>query len=370
MVPLAQGLQRAGHEVLWATSRDAGPRIERYGFRAVPAGVTPGAAASRSASGPPVDLSDVPPRERRALLFGKRFGAAAVRMRDDLAPIVDTFRPALIVHDLAELAAAPIATARGIPHVTVAFSGGLSEAVVEGVVDAVRELWTAEGLEVPPDAGLYKHLYLHRFPPALGAAPDGTTVQRVRPIGFDGGLAQDPPAWLATFGAERPAIYVTLGTVVSGVGQWLELLAALASLEVDAVATTGSHVDPADLGPIPSNVRVERYIPQSFILRNATLLVSHAGAGSMLAGAEHGLPQLCLPMGADMWDNADGLTGSGAALTLEEDQRGAAEIHAAIEQLLEDGTFSAAGARVAAEIAALPHPDDYVPTLESIAGHH
>ena len=61
------------------------------------------------------------------------------------------------------------------------------------------------------------------------------------------------------------------------------------------------------------------------------------------------------------------LTGSGSALTLEEDQRDAAAILAALERLLHDATFSSAAQRVAAEIAALPHPDEYVPTLESLA---
>jgi hypothetical protein len=90
------------------------------------------------------------------------------------------------------------------------------------------------------------------------------------------------------------------------------ILAALDSLDVDAIATTGTQVDPSEIGPAPANVRVERYVPQSFILDRVSALVSHARAGSMLAGASRGLPQLCLPMGADMWENADALAGSGA----------------------------------------------------------
>ena len=290
-----------------------------------------------------------------------------MRMREDLAPIVDAFRPELIVHDVAEFAAAPIAVARGIPHVTVAFSGRFSDALVRGIVESVGDVWSAEGLVAPSDAGMYDHLYLHRFPPALGPVPESANVRRVRPVGFDGGRGAVPPAWLAALGSQRPAVYVTLGTVVSGATQWLELLGALASLDIDAVATTGPQVDPSEIGPIPSNVRVERYVPQSFILDRVTVLVSNAGAGSMLAGAERGLPQLCIPMGADMWENADSLTGSGSALTLEEDQRDAAAILAALERLLHDAAFSSAAQRVAAEIAALPHPDEYVPTLESLA---
>lgn len=119
-------------------------------------------------------------------------------------------------------------------------------------------------------------------------------------------------------------------------------MTALESLDVDAIATTGTQVDPAEIGPVPANVRVERYVPQSFILEHVAALVSHAGAGSMLAGAERGLPQLCIPMGVDMWDNADALAGSGASLTREEDQRDAVAISVAIERLLKDAAFSTA----------------------------
>ena len=365
LVPLALGLQRTGHDVAWATAPQLRARIEGYGFRALPSGSVGSVPGAVSASAD--DLRDVPPRERRAQFFGKRFGGVAVRMREDLARLVDEFRPDLIVHDMAELAAAPIAASRGIPHVTVAFSGAVSESLTEGIVAAVSEVWSAEGLTVPADAGLYEHLYLHRFPTALGPAPDHANVRSVRPVGFDGAREEEAPTWLATLGSDRPAVYVTLGTVVSGPAQWREILTALASLDVDAIATTGTQVDPAEIGPVPANVRVERYVPQSFILEHVTALVSHGGAGSMLAGAARGLPQLCIPMGADMWDNADALAGSGASLTLEEDQRDAVAISGAIERLLNDATFSTAARRVAAEIATLPHPDEYVPALEALA---
>lgn len=280
--------------------------------------------------------------------------------------IVDEERPDLVLHDLAELSAAPVAASRGIPQVTFAFSGALSDPLVQGIVDAVADVWDAEGLAVPPDAGLYTHLYLHRFPPAFGAAPAGSTVRFIRPVGFDGGGDTAAPDWVAGLGTNRRAVYVTLGTVVSGADQWAELLAALDSLDVDAVATTGRQLDPAALGPVPDNVRVERYVPQSFVLGRVSALVSHAGAGSLLAGAERGLPQLCVPMGADMWDNADALTAAGAGLTLEEDERSAGDIHAALVRLLDEDTFSTAARRVAAEIADLPHPDDHVSTLQSL----
>lgn len=39
VVPLALALRAAGHDVLWAMARQAGPAIERRGFRSTPAGL-------------------------------------------------------------------------------------------------------------------------------------------------------------------------------------------------------------------------------------------------------------------------------------------------------------------------------------------
>ena len=49
------------------------------------------------------------------------------------------------------------------------------------------------------------------------------------------------------------------------------------------MATVGRHVDPADFGPQPAHVRVERFVPQADVLREADLVVSHGGSGSLTA---------------------------------------------------------------------------------------
>lgn len=366
MMPLVLGLQRAGHDVAWATGHKAKATIEGYGIPVYTSGAAP-AASSRGTPPLPYDPSGVPARERRAIAFGGRFGAAAVRMHEDLAPIVDRFRPDLIMHDMAELAAAPIATSRGIPHVTFAFSGAPSETMLGGIEKAVAGLWSAEGLAVPSDAGLYSHLYFHRFPPAFGLVPSSVNVRFVRPVGFDGSTTAGKPDWLDSLGSDGPAVYVTLGTVVSGPDQWRTILAAMASVNVDVIATTGAQ-DPGEIGPIPPNVRLERYVPQSFILDRVAALISHGGAGTLLAGASHGVPQVCIPMGADQWENADALAGTGASITLEEDQRDAATIAGALERLLNGQDFAVAAHTVAAEIAALSHPNEYIFECEALVG--
>jgi len=49
------------------------------------------------------------------------------------------------------------------------------------------------------------------------------------------------------------------------------------------------------------------------------------------------------------------------------DQRDAVAISGAIERMLTDAAFSTAAQCVAAEIAKLPHPDEYAPALEALA---
>jgi UDP:flavonoid glycosyltransferase YjiC (YdhE family) len=367
LVPIATELRDRGHDVLWATPADGCPRVERYGFRTIAAGMdTDERRATFRRDGP--DLLTLPPRERRLAMMPGLFGrAAAPRMRADLAPIVDDFAPDVVVHDLAEFAAPAVAASREIPHVTVAFSGMLSERLLEAVVESVAEVWAAEGLTVPEGAGLYDHLYLHPFPPALGPTPSGGTIRPVRPLNFDGAASSERPEWTAALGTERPAVYVTFGTEASMPKPWRLVLDAVAGADVEVVATLGEAGDVAALGPIPANVRAEQYVPQSFVLDRVRAVVSHAGAGTLVGAAMRGIPQLCVPLGADQWDNADALAGSGAGLTVEPDQRDPATMLAMLRHVLQQPHFATAAAALASEFAELPHPADHVSAIEALA---
>jgi UDP:flavonoid glycosyltransferase YjiC (YdhE family) len=366
LVPLAAEVRAAGHEVVWATPAESCPRVERYGFRAVSAGMSgderKGLFFERG-----LDLSSLPVRERRQALLTVMFGQIATpRMRDDLVGIVDELQPDVIIHDLVEFAAAPIAAARGIPHATVAFGGALSPALLAAAAASVADIWTAEGLVPSDSAGLYEHLYLHPLPASFGEPAPSTAVRSVRPMHFDGAAVSEAPDWISGFGRDRPGIYVTFGTEMSGLAPWVEVLDALGSVDADAVATLGSEIDPASVGAIPSNVRVERYVPQTYLLDHATIVVSHAGSGTLFAAAARGLPQLCVPIAADQWDNADALAAAGAGLTLEPEDRDAQTICDTLTRLLDGHAHHDAARALADDFAALPHPREHISTIETL----
>lgn len=366
MVPLIGELQRAGHDVLWATRRDGCAMLERYGFRALSA-----TAANRGSSGMTeqeiATAAALPARERRLAVMPTMFGRIGARhMRDGLVPIVDEYRPDVVIHDLVDFAAAPIASARGIPHVTLAFGTALPPLLLQAVAAAVADLWVDEGLVPSADVGLYDHLYLHPLPPTFGETPTAPAVRRMRPMHYDGSVVAGEPGWIHEFGRDRPGVYITFGTVMAGGAPWGALVEAVNDLEADVVMTVGTKFDAASLGVLPDNVRVEGYVPQTHLLSRAAVVVSHAGSGTMFAAAARRIPQLCLPMGADQWENADALARSGAGLTLEPDERNPDRVRTSLLSLLDGGDHKYAAMILADDFAALPHPSAHVPTIESL----
>ncbi len=275
---------------------------------------------------------DLPPRERRAIDFSVIFGeVAAPAMRDDLVNVFEDVKPQLVVHDFAELAAAPMAMARGIASVSVGFSGALSDAVQAAVEERVAPVWEREGLRVATSV-FNGDLLLHPFPARLDTPRADGPSAPMRPLSYDGAGSASPPEWIS-FGTNRPGVYVTFGTEMAPRAPWAAILEALADLEVDVLATVGGQIDPASLGPLASNTRVERYVPQSFVLDRSRIVVSHGGAGTLIGAATAGKVQLCIPIAADQWENSDSLSAANAGVVLEPDERDVSTIRRSLRRL-------------------------------------
>ena len=354
--------------MLVVTAAESVDYVARAGFAVRAGGL--GVVERRKAFEPRLpEVMALPPRQRRALYFSGFFAdVAAPVMRLALEPIFAEFAADVVIHDIAELAAAPMAAARGIPHVTVAFSGSLPDSALALTIDAIAAVWHAEGMPSPTLDDFRGAVFLHPFPPSFGQAPIGDRVRPMRALGFATGVEPVPP-WLESAGSGRPLVYMTSGTErLAATAPWAAGIAALGSLDVDAIATIGQYVDPGELGDVPANVRIERFVPYHAILERAALVMSHAGAGSVLGAAREGIPQLLYPLGADQWENADAASGAGVALTCELDQRSADDISAMLSRLIDEQSFATAATRVAAEIAAMPPPAEHVATIEALVG--
>lgn len=368
LAPVARALRDRGHDVQWAVAVDGGDAVGAMGFEWSAAGLTT-AARRKAVAAALGGIIRLPMDERRGPLFAAMFArAAGPVMQRDLAPIIDRVRPDVVLRETAELAAAPMAAARGIPLVTAAFSGVLPECARDKVVADLRPLWQAEGLGDPSWVDVYGQLYLHPFPVSFGQRPDSPVVRPVRPD--RGSPSATPATWVGALGVDRPFVYMTSGTELPSVATfpWRELLATLDGLDVDAVATIGPRGDPAALGAAPPHVRVERFVPQADLLGRAGAVVSHGGAGTVLGAAAHGRPQLVVPLFADQWENSVAVDDAGCGIVLGPGERGVEDLGHALRRLLAGSSHQLAAARVADEIAAMPTATDLAPEIEALAG--
>src|SRR5215510_4020265 len=166
--------------------------------------------------------------------------------------------------------------------------------------------------------------------------------------------------------SDAPLVYVTMGTVFNDPAPLVAVVAAVSELDVRVLVTVGPRADPAALGSLPANARVERYVAQGRVLQHCSVVVSHAGSGTVLSTLTLGLPQLCLPQGADQFLNADAVAVAGAGISLTPDETDPDAFRDAVARLLDDRSFRDAAGRVSASIVSMPSPDEVAAVLETL----
>ena len=116
---------------------------------------------------------------------------------------------------------------------------------------------------------------------------------------------------------DRPLVLVGLSTSQQHQGPLLQRLCdALGGLAVEALVTTGPSVSPEALR-VGENTTVRQFVAHDQVLPSASLLVTHAGHGTIMAGATYGVPMLCLPMGRDQPMNAERVAHLGLGAVLD-----------------------------------------------------
>ena len=354
MLPLIRAAQRGGHEVVVSSGSDLGGLLDRLGIAAHRSGVTLAESYARLPDTGGVSLDEQPFVAARNL-----FGAGAVDRARDLLPLAEEWRPDLVVHDTLELGSPAVAARLGIPHVThgygptvpgtAQFAAAIGAALADaGLGDPIEDVLAAP--------------YLDPCPPRLhGTVPEPwSTMLPVRP---SPGEPAGTPAELADL-PHADTVYATLGTITNHAPEVLRAIVdGAARLPLNLLLTTGPGVDPATLGPLPPAVRTAPFLPQAAVLPHCRVVVSHAGAGTMLGALCHGLPQLCLPQGTDQPSNTTALLPTGAALALWPGSVTADAVADALDRLLHEPSFAAAAAGLRAEIAAMPPADEVLADL-------
>lgn len=368
MVPLADAFRARGDEVAWATAAEVAPRLEDAGHRVFPAGLGASQAWAAVTGAFPEIEAMTHKSTRRG--FPMMFGVTRTKpMLDDLLPIAETWAPSLVVHEQGELAGPLAAAVTGVPSVTHAFGQLVPPDNLDPAEAGVASLWESHGLDAPPFSGCYSHMYLDIFPPSLHSADTDhiARVQPVRPVGFATGGEEPLLDWLGT--EASPLVYVTFGTVFNeNVEVIRTTVDAVRELPVRVVVTVGPNADPAAIGEQPTNVHVTRYVPQTQLLPHCAAVVSHAGSGTFLAALGRGIPQLCIPQGADQFGNAGACVAGGVGLAVMPEELSVAVVRERTQAVLSESSFRRAAEVVQAEMATMPAPASVADLIASSIG--
>jgi UDP:flavonoid glycosyltransferase YjiC (YdhE family) len=239
--------------------------------------------------------------------------------------------------------------------------------------EALAPLLESVGGAPDSDEWHFGDLYLHPMPASLDRDGVPASVRRIRPwtssTGSAASAASDAPA-IDHLGRDRPAVYATFGTEFGPMAPWSALLEALGGLDVDALVTTGASGLPADL-VAPANVTVAEYVDQHVVFERAAVVVSHGGSGTLLGAAAAGRAQVCIPLGADQFENAVAAAARGIGVLVEPTRRDAATIAESVQRALTDPTIAHAALEVAAELAEgadLEQAADWIERLGEVAG--
>lgn len=366
VLPFARALAAAGHEVAFATAADFCPKVESAGFVAHPAGISMAEQLEQAARRFPEQHAMAPSKERFCAFVPRMLaGVAAPARAADLVPLAREWEPDVVVHEETEFAGPVAAAAVGVPYAdhSVGFVRPLSMARLAR--ETIDPLWRRWDVDLGDLGGLFAYLYYDVCPPSLQPAgtelPDSAHLLR----NTDLPVEEELPGWVGDL-PDAPTVYVSLGTIFNRNAEvFARVLAGLHDVDVNVIVTVGNDTDPADLGPQPDHVHVERFIPQQALLPHCDLVINQGGT-AILPILAHGLPLLVLPQGANQFHQAELCVRAGVARTLEPGDVTGDTVRAEIDALLAAPAYRERAAELAEEIAGMPGPEVGVMLLERL----
>jgi UDP:flavonoid glycosyltransferase YjiC (YdhE family) len=194
-----------------------------------------------------------------------------------------------------------------------------------------------------------------RFLIAMSAAFDFPAEYLPRNVRYIGPLLDSAdwaqpwtPPWPA--GSDRPRVLVSFSTTQQDQIEALQrTVDAVGRTEMDGVATVGPALEGVML-LAPKNVTLLPSAPHDAIMKEASLVVTHGGHGTVSRALRHGLPLLVMPMGRDQDDIALRVETRGAGLILPPDAA-VTEIAAALNRLAGEPHFGVAARRLGEAVA-------------------
>jgi UDP:flavonoid glycosyltransferase YjiC (YdhE family) len=363
-IALARALRTRGGEVLMQTSGRWQDAVEEMGLRC---------AASEELV-PPLDGAWV---------------GWAVASAQSLIPVIEDFRPDVVVSDIVVATPPLAAEAAGvkratlIPHVYPLHSPGLP-AFPLGLLPARTPLGRVAWRAVDPAIkAVFPHTrWLQRVPALLNAARGELGLAPIRrpygEISSYGHPVSEGLAMVATFpqleyprrwppnvhvtgpmlferphpevelpGGEEPLVLVAASTVQDPEALVRTSIEALAEEPVRVLATMNRRGEPW-YGEISENAVVVDWVSYSQVMPRASMVVCTGGHGTVVRALSGGIPVLVSPGAGDQAVNGARVTWAGAGLMLPRRLLGPSALRSAVRRVLTQQRLAANASAIAA----------------------
>ncbi len=177
-----------------------------------------------------------------------------------------------------------------------------------------------------------------------------------------------PPWWPEVTAKERPVVLVTQGTVATKAD---ELVApTLRGLAGDDVLVIAAGVaDPAalGLGTVPTNARVERFVPFKPLMPMVDVYVTNGGFGGVQFALSNGIPIVAGGKTEDKAEIGNRITYSGCGIDLKTATPSPEQVGDAVRKVLADPTYRERARRIQAELSAKNAPAEAASLLDRLA---
>jgi MGT family glycosyltransferase len=176
-----------------------------------------------------------------------------------------------------------------------------------------------------------------------------------------------PPAWWSDLESARRVVLVNQGTVATDSDQLIRpALTALADEDCLVVAVTGGP-DPAVLGPLPANARVERSIPFDQLMPHVDVFVTNGGYGGVQLALAHGIPMVAAGKTEDKIEVTARIAYSGVGINLQTQTPTPDQIRTAVRHVTTETSYAEAAAGMKVEIEVGGREEAAASLLEEVA---
>jgi UDP:flavonoid glycosyltransferase YjiC (YdhE family) len=370
IVPLAQALRTAGHEVLVAGQPDIAATARGAGLPMLPVGDMFDAMELTQAlpdGKRPIEAGVFQVQDGQWARLARAWVIHAKYLYGRYLELARAWRPNLLLTDPLEFSALIVGGLLGVPVVQHRWG---PEPLSQAGLELSRRALHTRAVTLGLPAGLPDpDLVLDPFP-ACWSVPGVPPGEQIRAVPYNGGGRA--PTW-ATEPPTGRRVCVSFGSVMfdlGGLSLVRHLMQAAAEISgIELVVTIGDR-HRALLGPVPPMIRLVPPTPLHTFVGSCAAVVHHGGGGTALTALAHGVPQLLLPQMMDQFVRCERIAASGAGLSLPEafTQNDPAALREALTEVIEKPGYLETARRLRDENAAQPSPADITARLAALAG--